>query len=101
MAFKSQWFDPAYLYHTKGIRIPGFATAGVAVYRNVFSLIVEIDGYEAEMRLQTKRATYAEIRAWVKKEYGLHVSNLAISWTKDCCGLDRGRPQLCGRPLRY
>ena len=59
----------------------------VAVYRNVFALIVEIDDYEGETHLQTKRATYKDIRAWVKKNYGLHVSNLAISWTKDLCGL--------------
>ena len=67
--------------------------ASVAVYRNVFALIVDIDDYEGETRLQTKRATYAEIRAWVKKEYGLHVSNLAISWTKDRCGLAKTRPK--------
>ena len=53
----------------------------------MFALIVEIDDYEGETRLQTKRATYKQIRAWVKKHYGLHVSNLAISWTKDLCGL--------------
>ena len=58
-----------------------------AVYRNVFALIVAIDDYEGETHLQTKRATYKQIRAWVKKHYGLHVSNLAISWTKDLCGL--------------
>ena len=65
----------------------------LAVYRNVFALIVDIDDYEGETHLQTKRATYAEIRAWVKKEYGLHVSNLAISWTKDRCGLAKTRPK--------
>ena len=63
----------------------------VAVYRNVFALIVDINDYESETRLQTKCATYAEIRAWVKKHYGLHVSNLAISWTKDHCGLAKTR----------
>ena len=63
------------------------------MYRNVFGLIVDIDDYEAETRLQTKRATYAEIRAWVKKQYGLHVSNLAISWTKDRCGFAKTRPK--------
>ena len=65
----------------------------MAVYRNVFALIVDIDDYEGETYLQTKRATYAEIRAWVKKHYGLHVSNLAISWTKDRCGLAKTRPK--------
>ena len=65
----------------------------MAVYRNVFALVVDIYDYEGETRLQTKRATYAEIRAWVKRKYGLHVSNLAISWTKDRCGLAKSRPK--------
>ena len=51
--------------------------ASVAVYRNEFALIVDVNDYESETRLQTKCATYAEIREWVKQEYGLHVSNLA------------------------
>ena len=65
--------------------------ASVSVCRNVFALIVDIDDYEGETRLQTKRATYAEIRAWVRKHYGLHVTTLAISWTKDRCGLAKTR----------
>ena len=63
----------------------------MSVCRNVFALIVDIDDYEGEARLQTKRATYPEIQAWVKRNYGLHVSNLAISWTKDRCGLVKAR----------
>ncbi len=57
------------------------------MYRNVFALIVETDGYEGETRLQTKRATYKDVQAWVKERYGIHVSNLAISQTKELCGL--------------
>ena len=60
---------------------------------NVFALEAAVDGFEGETHLQTKRATYAEIRAWVRKHYGLHVSNLAISWTKDRCGLAKTRPR--------
>lgn len=44
------------------------SNASVTVYRNVFALIVDINDYEGEMRLQTKYATYAESRVWVKKE---------------------------------
>ena len=65
--------------------------AGVAVYRNVFALVVDIDDCEGETHLQTKRAPYAEIRAWVKQNDGLHVSNFAISWTKDRCWLVKTR----------
>ena len=65
--------------------------ASLSVYRNVFALIVDIDDYEGETRLQTKRATYPEIQAWVKQNYGFHVTSLAISWTKDRCGLAKAR----------
>ena len=65
--------------------------ASVSVWRNVFALIVDIDDYEGEMRLQTKRATYPEIQAWVRRNYGFHVTSLAISWTKDRCGLAKAR----------
>ena len=60
---------------------------GLVVCRNVFALIADTEGYEGEARLQSKRATYKDIKAWVRKNYNLHVSHLAISWTKDLCGL--------------
>ena len=69
----------------------------IAVYRNVFALVVEFIDYEGETHFQTKAATYKEIRAWVKKNYGLHVSNLAISWTKDRCGLAKARHKKQGK----
>ena len=62
------------------------------MYRNVFALIVEIDGYEGETRLQTKRATYKDLQAWVKERYGLHVSKLAISQTKELWALPNADP---------
>ena len=65
--------------------------ASVSVCRNVFALIVDIDDYEGETRLQTKRATYPEIQVWVRRNYGFHVTTLAISWTKDRCGLAKTR----------
>ena len=54
---------------------------------NRFALIVEIDDYEGKIRLQTKCATYKQIRAWVKREYGFDVSNHAISQAKKLYGL--------------
>ncbi len=62
------------------------------MYRNVFGLIVEIDGYEPGAYLQTKHATYQEIQTWVKQRYNLHVSNHAISQVKGLCGLARDNP---------
>lgn len=58
--------------------------------RNVFALIVNTNDYEDDTYLQTKLATYKDIQAWVKKHYGIHVSNLAISQTKERCGLAKG-----------
>ena len=63
------------------------SNAGLAVYRNVFLLVFSFDDYEEEQSLQTKRATYKEIQAWIKEKYGFHVSNLSISQTKKRCGL--------------
>ena len=67
------------------------SNADLAVYRNEFALIVDIDDYEGKTYLQTKRSTYEESWAWVKRNYGLHVSNPAVSWTKDRCGLAKAR----------
>ena len=63
------------------------SNASLAVYRNVFVLIVDTDGYEDDTRLQSKCATYKEIQAWVKQKYGFHVSNLSISQAKEKYGL--------------
>ena len=71
---------------------------GLAVCRNVFALIADTEGYEGEVRLQSRRATYKDIKAWVRKNYGLHVSHLAISWTKDRCGLAKTVSKECGGP---
>lgn len=65
------------------------SNASFAVYRNVFGLIIKIDDYEDDTHLQIKRATYKEIQAWVKQQYGFHVSNLSISQTKERCGLSK------------
>ena len=59
----------------------------LAVYRNVFVLIVHIDDYEDGTRLQSKRATYKEIQTWVTQKYSFHVSNLSISQGKEKYGL--------------
>lgn len=48
---------------------------------------VQIDDHDTEARRQTKKATYAEIRAWVMDIYGQVVTNLDISRTKQRCGL--------------
>lgn len=57
------------------------------MYRSRFCLIVDIDDYEAESRLQTKCATYKEIQVWVKQKYGIFVNYLSIAQAKERCGL--------------
>ena len=36
-----------------------------------------------------QKCTYGDITDWVKKEYGLHVSNLYIAQIKTKCGLEK------------
>jgi 23S rRNA (uracil1939-C5)-methyltransferase len=62
--------------------------------------VVDIDDFDSEQRLQTKRATYKDIQKWVRDKYGEHVTNLDISRTKKLCGLAqneyRGREAAAG-----
>ena len=53
----------------------------------LFCVVVAIDDHDTEARRQTHKATYAEIRAWVRLTYGQVVTNLDISRTKQRCGL--------------
>ena len=48
---------------------------------------MNIDDYDTEQHLQTKKATYKEIQKWVRDTYDEHVTNLDISRTKKLCGL--------------
>lgn len=62
----------------------------IGVYHNVFGIIIDnIDNYEDETRRQSKRATYEQIKNWVKKNYNLHVSGSDIAHTKELCGLSK------------
>ena len=49
--------------------------------------MVNIDDYDSEQHLQTKKATYKDIQKWVRETYGEHVTNLDISRTKKAVGL--------------
>lgn len=62
-------------------------TLNVAVFRNVFGVVVNIDDFDSEQHLQTKKATYKDIQKWVRETYGEHVTNLDISRTKKAVGL--------------
>ena len=58
-----------------------------AVFENAFGIMVDIADYDTEMHIQTQKATYKDIQAWVQEQYGTHVTNLDISRTKKRCGL--------------
>ena len=53
----------------------------------MFGVVVNIDDFDSEQHLQTKKATYKDIQKWVRETYGEHVTNLDISRTKKAVGL--------------
>ena len=50
---------------------------------------VQVDMDEMDVTAAESKATYDEIREWVKKKYGFHVTNLNIAKTKRKYGLSR------------
>ncbi|MBQ9045054.1 MAG: zinc ribbon domain-containing protein [Oscillospiraceae bacterium] len=61
-----------------------------AVFDNEFGIMVNIADYDTDSHVQTKKATYKEIQAWVRDNYdGTCVTNLDISRTKKKCGLSQ------------
>ena len=51
---------------------------------------VELELDELDVTRAESKATYAEIKEYVLKEYGLKVSNLYISQVKRKCGIEVG-----------
>ena len=51
---------------------------------------VELELDELDVTSAVSKATYAEIKEYVLKEYGLKVSNLYISQVKRKCGIEVG-----------
>ena len=51
---------------------------------------VELELDELDLTSAESKATYAEIKGYVLKEYGLKVSNLYISQVKRKCGIEVG-----------
>ena len=59
------------------------------MFRNVFGITVYTDDFDTEPHLQTKRATYTDIRGWIKRHYDVCVSNLNVSQAKQRLGLSQ------------
>lgn len=49
---------------------------------------IELDGWD--LNLAKSKATYAEIKEYVKDRYGVNVHTSYIAQVKRLCGLDRG-----------
>ena len=63
------------------------ANGKFAVFGNEFGIMVNTADYDTDTHIQTQKATYQEIQAWVMDQYGEHVTNLDISRAKKRCGL--------------
>ena len=48
---------------------------------------VKVDKNEMDLTAAESKATYQEIKEWVKEKYGFHVSHLNIAKTKRKCGI--------------
>ena len=58
--------------------------------RNIEYEYVDYEPKDNEYMRNTKgSATYAEIKAWIKKQYNVSVSNLYIAQVKDSCGFEK------------
>ena len=78
-----------------GVRLPSgpldrevanpFGVAKIAVFENVFSLIVTIDECQAEST--SSAISFVMIQKWVQERYGVNVSKSSISQVKSKCGM--------------
>lgn len=58
--------------------------------RNIEYEYIDYEPKDNEYMRNTKgSATYAEIKAWIKKQYNVSVSNLYIAQCKDSCGFEK------------
>lgn len=57
----------------------------IGVRHNIACISITFDAFDFVK--QEAPATYGQIQAWVKNHYGVHVSNLSISQTKERHGL--------------
>ena len=62
-----------------------FKGAYLAVFENVFSLIVTIDECQAEST--SSAISFVMIQKWVQERYGVNVSKSSISQVKSKCGM--------------
>ena len=60
------------------------------MFGNEFGIMVDIADYDTDFHLQTEKATYKDIQAWIRESFdGTAVTNLDISRVKKRCGLSQ------------
>ncbi len=57
------------------------------MFRSEFALLAYIDDFEIPQVLMSQKATYKDIRAYVKEKFGINVTNLNVAQTKERLGL--------------
>ena len=59
-----------------------------AVFRNVFSLSVELNQFQTEDEDADLKVTFVKIQNWIKDKYGINVSKSSITQVKIKCGIE-------------
>ena len=73
-----------------------FSNARIGVLGDIAFVTIDLKELSGYRSVTKDTVSYADIRQWVKQEYGINVSNLAVSQTKDVLGIAKtpykGRP---------
>ena len=64
-----------------------FSTAKIGVLRSTACITVDMNSFPGYKSTEKETASYTRIRQWIKDEYGICVSNLALSQAKDALGI--------------
>ena len=63
------------------------STARIAVFRNVFSIIVSTKSRDVPQK--TAKLTFALLQKWIEDNYGAKVSKSSITQVKSKCGMQK------------
>ena len=66
-----------------------FSNARIGVLRDTAFVAIDLKELSGYRSVTKDTASYTDIRQWVKQEYGINVSNLAVSQTKDVLGISK------------
>ena len=66
-----------------------FSNARIGVLGDTAFVAIDLKELSGYRSVTKDKASYTDIRQWVKQEYGINVSNLAVSQTKDALGISK------------